>query len=381
MVRPGDELIVALPQHDPREQTVQVDLRGNIFIEPYGNVDIGGRDLDSAERHLRRKLRRYVVHTAGITLILKARKRLVLVSGMVAEPGLVRVEEKAGIWAAIKAAGGPAEGADLGRVLLARDGREEVVDVRRWLTAPEDREELPELKAADVLFVPAGPGQRIGGGRGDEGTIRNVFLTEDTMKGQVFVLGAVGSPGLYPRSSSLNPLTALGLAGGPTADADLTAARLITPLSSQSVNLLAALRSPSSELPPLPEEGGAILYVPDREAKMGPSINVVGAVRTPGRIPVAGAISVPDAVALAGGPEAEADLDDVRLVKVGSGFTLAAEYRMDDWYRDGGVIALAEVEPGDSLLVEWRPRVWRDVFRVVSDLALISTSIAVLFIR
>ena len=380
VVQPGDELIVGVADPRPREIKAQVDVRGDVTVGSYGQIHVGGLTIVRARDAIRQALGRYLVKTSGITVTLGEARTLVIISGKVVRPGPVRVPEPADIWQAIQEAGGAAEGADLGRVVLGRGGALQTVDVRAFLTRDNDRQ-LPLLEGGDVLFVPADAAYPQGP------SSREVFLSQRALETKVFVLGAVVSQGMVERSPGLTPLMAIGLAGGPTSDADLSAVRILTADRSEIIDVTGRLAGTRRVAGPIAAEGGVVVYVPRRGGgahdPLVQHVNVFGWVRTPGWIEVAGSLSLLDVVALAGGPAEEADLDEVRLVRSGPGFTLATRYDMERFFEEGGVVAQVLVEPGDSVFVGERINGLEIFSQVLSSLIIISsaaTSSAALFL-
>lgn len=370
----GDELIIVIPDPKPRKVVVQLDAEGKIKLGIYGEVKIGGLSQKQAELKVRAALGKFLVNTGGVSLVLSEKKRLVLVTGKVAKPGMVRISSTADIWQAIQEAGGVSDGADLRRVVLTREGVEQRIDIRAFLTR-ESQLPLPELLVGDVIFVPA---DAVVSG---SDAARSVYLSERVLKDKVFVLGAVRNPNLLERSPGLNPLTALALAGGPTSGADLSNVRLLTAEASIRVDIPAHIQDPGLPMPGIPEGSGAILYIPERQKDgddpFGQHINVVGQVKAPGRVRIRGEVPLIDALGLAGGPTEKGEIDDVRVVRKGFAYTLSAGYDVERYFEEGGVVGMVNVRPGDTVyLADNTDTVWKDIIGVISDIALISASIA-----
>lgn len=375
-LQPGDELMVVIPQVNPSRRKVEVDIRGEIGLELFGNVKVGGLELDAARDEVRGALARYLNTTAGVSLILVSEGRLVLVTGAVAKPGVIRLAQNDGLWEAIQLAGGASSGAALHRVQIGRAGTEQRVNIRAFLGG-NTATPLPALEAGDVVLVPADAAY----GEGQTSPWA-VYLGHQALVEKVVVMGAVRTPGIYERGPGVTALTALALAGGHLPEADLSAVRLITAHGSKSVDLFAEMGSKTS-LEPLPPGVGAIVYVPSgvvgRHDPLAHHVNVIGSVRNPGRHPVAGSLSLLDALSLAGGPTDEGAMHRVHVVRTAPRWTFATTYNARKALSDGGLVAAVRVEPGDTVGVDVRGKGWRTFVQVLSDLAIISTTAVLIY--
>lgn len=370
-IEPGDQLIIVIPDPKPRELTVQVDLDGDVQLGIYGDVSVRGRTPIEAQVAIQKALQKYLRNTAGVTVVLAEQKRLVMVSGKVQTPGMVRVSPKADLWQAIQAAGGVADGADLSRVVLGRRGSEETINLRAFLTR-ERAEPLPFVEPGDVIFVPSEAVVP-----SEQGAAQGAYLSDAVLRDKVFVLGEVKKPSLLDRSPGLTPLTAIAMAGGPTPQSDLAGVRLVTAKESTVVDLRAHMMDPTIPLPEFPKGRGAILFVPDRGDPLGQTAMVIGQVETPGRVPLAGPMTLVEAIALAGGPGKDGELDDVQMVRSGPGFSLVTEYDLEDYVEKGNIIAQVEVEAGDTVFVDDATMTgWQLTLQFISDVAIIAASTA-----
>lgn len=375
-LQPGDELILIIPGMTPAERTVGLDNEGKVNLGTYGQVRLAGLTVAEATRTLRRHLGKYLTGTAGIQLVVKEEKRLVLVSGQVQKPGFVRVGKSDDMWQAIQLAGGVLGGADLMNVVLTRLGQDQKVDLRAYLTR-ERSTPLPDLQGGDVIFVPADSASPVGQGS------KGAFLGQKALENKVFVIGSVNAPGLYDRSPGLTVLMAIGLAGGPAPTADLVSVRVLTPEKGESVDVSAQIAGKAS-MSPIPVGSGAIVYVPGGGSAdinpLGRHVSVMGGVARPSRMSVGSPMRLVDAIGAAGGPSKDGDLSEVQVVKIGEGFTLATEYNVEKYLSKGGVVGMVTVDAGDTVYVDQASRVWESVTRLISDLAVLSSAIA-LFVR
>ncbi|MEZ4266463.1 MAG: SLBB domain-containing protein [Myxococcota bacterium] len=375
-LQPGDELMVVIPQVNPSRRKVEVDIRGEIGLELFGNVKVVGLELDAARDEVRTALARYLNSTAGVSLVLVSEGRLVLVTGAVAKAGVVRLAQNDGLWEAIQLAGGATSGAALHRVQIGRAGKEQRVNVRSFL-AGNTAAALPTVEAGDVVLVPGDAAY----GEGQTNPWA-VYLGHQALVEKVVIMGAVRSPGIYERGPGVTALTALALAGGPLAEANLSAVRVITVHGSRSVDVYAEMGDKTS-LEPLPPGVGAIVYVPagvvGRHDPLAQHVNVIGSVRSPGRHPVGGSLSLLDALSLAGGPTEEGAMQRVHVVRTAPRWTFATTYNAKKALREGGLAAIVQVHPGDTIGVDVRGKGWRTFVQVLSDLAIISTTAVLIY--
>jgi hypothetical protein len=122
--------------------------------------------------------------------------------------------------------------------------------------------------------------------------------------------------------------------------------------------------------------------VPGRPAgtvdPLSQQVHVLGGVTQPGPKVTPGSLPLLDAIGLAGGPTAEADMTEVKVVHKGDGFTLVTTYDVEAFLDEGGLVGQVEVHPGDTVHVG-RPayEVWDNVLKFVSDIAIISAAVVI----
>ncbi len=375
IIRASDEVEVRIPgTRRVDERVIVVDRYGEINLVNYGRVGVEGMTEAEAREALVTHLSRYVRDTAVVDLVIHRRIRHVLVTGQVQEPGLLSVEGEPDVWIAIQQAGGALPGADIGRIQLFRNGEEIAVDVHGYLTGTVT-EPMPELLSGDTVFVPADAGMPTVTGS------PTAFLTDEALQSRVFVLGAVEAPGVFERMPSLNSLTALALAGGATARADLENARLITAEGSVRVDFEAILLG-QQEPAAIPEGAGVILFVPERaengsSSPFGQQIRLLGRTAFQGTINVSGPVRLIELLGDAGGFARDADLDEVHIIREGRRSSVALHYQLEDYLHEGGTLGSVWVYPGDVLFIDVLPdsTVWQTIVGAVRDLAIVSSAV------
>ncbi len=378
-VGPGDQLEVRIPGQKP--MLLEVGTDGMVDLKNYGVVKVGGQPIGAAEDAIRKTLSKYIKVTGMVQLKRVSEGRLVLVTGKVVKPGTYRISRDADLWQAINKAGGPAEGADLTRVLVTRVERGNPVslpaaDVAAYLAGSSAV--LPAIQYGDTIFVPSG-----GGMDADAGS---AFLSEGAVVNKVFVLGAVARPGMYNRPRDLTALKALAMAGGPTSGADLSNVRVTTATGVNRLDLVAWLGGETSAAPTLPADGGGvILYVPAGTAEgtpdsgLGRHVTVLGGVNGQGRVSVRGPVSLVDLIAMAGGADDKGDLSSVQVVHRGAGYTIATEYDLADFMNEGGLLNGVFIHPGDAVYVNRSSalEVWQTVVGFIGNVAQVATAFAI----
>ncbi|MFT6399369.1 MAG: protein involved in polysaccharide export with SLBB domain [Bradymonadia bacterium] len=373
-LQPGDQLVIVIPEASETDAlSVTIDEFGEVALGAYGRVELAGLSEENALRALQRHLRDYLRSTANVRLTVQLRGILVFVTGMVENPGRYSVPRGSDVWAAIQAAGGHLEGADLSDVEVQFGGEPaEHLDVASRLVR-RNTEPLPELRSGQLIFVAAEASAGVGSGA-------NRVLDDASLADKIFVLGAVNGPGLFDRTDGMTPLAALGLANGPVDAAELSNARLMTPSGTFRVDLAAMLLGEDTELVEIPAEGGAILYIPfEAEGSANPftdGINVIGDFNAPRHLEVRGPLPLFEVIALAGGPGAEANLRRAYHVRQEDRSTIALHYNLRRFLRHGGGLARAQVHPGDTLYLRPDPdNAWESFVGGLSDVAVIGTAV------
>jgi protein involved in polysaccharide export with SLBB domain len=375
MITPGDELRIFIPGLRPPEQLYTVDPDGHIDLGLQGKVKVSGYPTKKAESLVKAHLGKYLRSTTGIALFLKRSRRTILITGCVAQPGLITIEANVDLWQAIHQAGGVTECADLSRVFFLRNGLTLPVNVRAFLARDTD-EPLPRLKAGDTVFVSAAPGIPL-----SSTAVAAPFLDNEALNRKVFVIGAVNAPGMYDRSEALDVLTAVALAGGPLELADLSNTTLLTKDKSIKIDLQKALQRKVRLKKLIPGKGGAIVYVPylheNVDTRMGDYINLIGPFERSGRIPISGPMKLIDIIGIVGGPGEAGKIHKVTVIEEGRGYSLANKYDVEDYLEEGGWVGRILVMPGSTVAIDRRDLVaYQTTLQTIGTLAMISSSMA-----
>ncbi len=230
--------------------------------------------------------------------------------------------------------------ADLAGAYLLRKGESKPVDLLKLIWESEIDENL-ELQEGDVLLIPA---------------IRKVW-----------VAGAVLRPGAVEYQPRMTVVDAIGTAGGPVSldIADLSSVRIISGNDVKVVNLEGAFKGGS--MPNYPLKPGDVVLVPERAKAY-----IYGAVLKPGAVRLQEGDTVLTALSNAGGPMADARLDEARLIRFVEGQAIVMKLDIGKALYRGDMSQAPIMLPGDVLYIPPRRRSQWDITRVIG----ITTSLA-----
>lgn len=159
---PGDvvRLTAVSAQTDVYEGLI-VDAMGQLHVPLAGDVQVGGLPLSQAEKTIEGQLRRYDRFVRVNLTITALEGHVAVVTGVVAQPGRVRITPGMRLADLLAAAGGPRIGRSnlvptpLGNIELARLVRNgETVPVSVSLARAGDPKHNIRVRAGDQLFVP-----------------------------------------------------------------------------------------------------------------------------------------------------------------------------------------------------------------------------------
>jgi polysaccharide export outer membrane protein len=317
-IQPGDRLALEVLGERSLSREFLVDSEGAITLPLVGKVPVKGMSIPAARDELVKRISRYV-RQPDVTLEFGDRAEItVAFTGLVLEPGQVRLKPGSTMLDALAAVGGlMPEDVDDTRVQIRRAGSVTplIVDVKRLLQGESSLNVT--LQEGDAVFVPPLP------------------------KTAVRVLGAVVKPGEIKRMQDLTLLEAVQAAGGPRVDADLSVVQVLRRGSTvaETVRLTDVLTGIAKN-PPV-GDGDVVTVNP----RAGVVVKVFGSVKKPGETPLGFGATVVEAVTAAGGFAKTAD--------PAAAFITGAdgEVRTVDLTRVDGPGAAERLQAGDQLFV------------------------------
>jgi protein involved in polysaccharide export with SLBB domain len=218
----GDILEIRFWQDANLNTNVRVNLDGMIAIDIVGRLKAAGKTTSVLQDEIVRLLSRLDAPISqAVVRVLEYNFQHVFVKGQILTPGKHTFEFIPNLWTIINEAGGVTNLGDLTRVTIIRGGEKAgevvVVDVLGAIERGEINK-LPKIGRQDTIEIPTTP---YGFPAADIGQ-------QLDKKNFIYVIGAVNVPGPIQFEQNVDVLDALALAGGPTPDADMKKARIIS---------------------------------------------------------------------------------------------------------------------------------------------------------
>jgi polysaccharide export outer membrane protein len=274
-IGPEDVLSITFWQDPTLNQTVKVRQDGKITISVIGEITAAGLTPAELASKISDQVSRYNKNVSQATVeVLQYNSHKVFITGQVLNPGKYAFEVIPNVWELIKEAGGITEFGDLSNVVIIRGSvnKGEILHVNLAdLISKGDVSKYPELYADDIVEVKrtpsaAGPGLPT--------------AAQQERKNIVYVIGRVGSPGTINLEPGMSCLDAIALAGGPSADANLSRVKIFNKRDTYSnVTTIDIKKRSEKGTPPMyvlrPED---TIYVPGGEGGFWNSIGRVGSI-------------------------------------------------------------------------------------------------------
>jgi protein involved in polysaccharide export with SLBB domain len=184
-----------------------------------------------------------------------------------------------------------------------------------------------------------------------------LFEELDPALNKVYVIGQVVKPGAYDLGDEgIGLLSLISLAGNPTEKAALTKAYVLRGRTEIPIDLRPALieGKVDENIKTFKLIAGDTLFIPEIEAR----ITVMGQVNKPGAYPLPenNELRVVDALSLAGGNTANADVSKAGIVRTINGKTQIIKVNMDAITKKGEVQQNIVMQPNDILYVPAKGR-------------------------
>jgi len=221
-IGPGDLLEVRFWQDATLNVDVRVGQDGMISLDIIGQIKAGGKTTTELQNDIVREMSRLNTRISqAVVRVIDYQYQYVFVKGQVITPGKLTFEEIPDLWTIINEAGGITDIGDLTRVTIIRGGRDagrvEVVNVIEAIESGK-LDALPKIRRQDTIEIPRTPA----------GIPSADISQQVSRKDVIYVIGAVTTPGPITFQENVDIMEALALAGGPTLDADLKKARVVT---------------------------------------------------------------------------------------------------------------------------------------------------------
>jgi len=311
IVGPGDILFIVLWDELQINHSLKITPEGTILIPRIGSLMVSGKSLEEVKSQVKEAvLKKYKNIEVTVTL-LNLRRFKVSVTGAVKNPGIYSAYANERISEIIEKAGKGLENSSTRNIILRRkDSSEEKIDVLRFLkTGKDDRN--PYALDGDIIYIPL----------------------KDTSIYICGIYGAVKDPGEYEYFEGDSLLDLIGLAGGLTADADLSLAEIIrfssdnkhTQTLKKDLNPLFTVDRREKDIYLLPDDRVFIRSIPEfREKKQ---VIIRGEVLYPGVYAInEGEIKLTDLIQMAGGFTENASLVEAEMIRAPGSQVMDLEY-------------------------------------------------------
>jgi protein involved in polysaccharide export with SLBB domain len=295
-LKAGDKMVLSLWGDVEKQLRFTLDNDGGAFVEGIGRVALNGLVLDEAEKAMLARLGKIYSGIRGgstkAALQLETLSPLkVFILGEAEVPGGYVFHGNTSLMLALYYAQGPNAIGTVRRIELARDGKKDTVDLYDYLF----RGITPKgslLKDGDIVYLP-----------------RAERLVE--------VVGDVGRPGIYELKAGEGMRELLAYSGGINASVADQAVVLerIDSTGRRDYQNLEAVRKYATGAATYEMADGDVVHVP--KSTLGPRdhVTVLGAVHYPGTYQYAPALTLDQAITIAGGPREEAFLGRVQVLR------------------------------------------------------------------
>lgn len=198
-------------------------------------------------------------------------------------------------------------------------------------------------------------------------SVQLILLGRESRR-MIYVHGEVLTPGKYEFRDDPNVWEAVREAGGVTAEGSLDAVRIIRAETEGRRTFIVNLQQviENGDFESLPElRPGDTVIVPARSVQYSGSgsVRVIGSVVTPGPYKLHGNKTLTDAVLAAGGPDDNANLKNVRIIRhLPEGTVVTIEVDFEKYLTDGDIRQNPAILPNDTVSVPRERNVLRVLF-------------------
>jgi len=222
-----DRLSVTFWQEPDLNTEVVVSQNGTIDLPVVGRTLVVGLSAPEISDKIIEEISRYRINITQVSVrISQYEGNKIYVTGQVGAPGTYSFEVIPNLWRILQEAGGLLETADLQQITVVRGsetgGNIITVDLTEYFEKGE-LSRLPALHGGDTIHVPASALAAGTGGPGGTAT-----SSPFTARNEIYVFGAVVTPGRYALEKDIDLLDAIVLAGGPTDNAKLSEVKIVS---------------------------------------------------------------------------------------------------------------------------------------------------------
>ncbi len=207
-LRAGDQIQLAVLQQPDLDRPLTVRADGVIVVPLVGEVLVADLTVREAAELVRQRLRLFNRDIADVSLTLTQYYALrISVLGAVRQPGEYTFPAAPSVWDVLRAAGGPAPGANLTAVRIVRqEGSDTRTEFHDFSMILDGEQTVPPvlLRTGDSVVVPSG----------DESLLRPTANT-------IQVIGGVTRQGSLSLTAPARLVSVLVMAGGPLEGGDL----------------------------------------------------------------------------------------------------------------------------------------------------------------
>ncbi|HXG24685.1 MAG TPA: SLBB domain-containing protein [Chthonomonadales bacterium] len=332
---PDDVIEITVPSHPGLDKTLTILPDGKITYIEIGEVRAAGKTTRQLAEEIKAALEKTRNNVQVSVSVKEVHSRKVRVAGAVRNPGAYDLKPSWRVLDLVAVAGGfTARPARITGRIIRTNGEVIKLDVAAAMANP-DSPANPFLQREDLLL----------------------FEELDPALNKVYVIGQVAKPGAYDLGDEgISLLSLISLAGNPTEKAALTRAYVLRGRTEIPIDLRPALieGKVDENIKAFQVIAGDTLFIPEIEAH----ITVMGQVNKPGAYPLPEKreLTAIDAMSLAGGQTANADVSKAGIVRTVDGKTQIINVNMDAITKKGDVKQNIVLQPNDILYIPAKGR-------------------------
>lgn len=332
---PDDVIEITVPSHPGLDKTLTILPDGKITYIEIGEVQAAGKTTRQLAEEIKAALEKTRNNVQVSVSVKEVHSRKVRVAGAVRNPSAYDLKPSWRVLDLVAVAGGfTARPARITGRIIRTNGEVIKLDVAAAMANP-DSPANPPLQREDLLL----------------------FEELDPALNKVYVIGQVAKPGAYDLGDEgINLLSLISLAGNPTEKAALTKTYVLRGRTEIPIDLRPALieGKVDESIKAFKLIAGDTLFIPEIEAR----ITVMGQVNKPGAYPLPEKrdLTAIDAMSLAGGQTANADVSKAGIVRTIDGKTQIINVNMDAITKKGDVKQNIVLQPNDILYIPAKGR-------------------------